>query len=66
MRFLYIVTRGMDDPTLASVPLHLAANGSVELGREVSVVLSGHATELAIIQKKRSNYLLDPACSPNS
>jgi predicted peroxiredoxin len=48
MRLLYIVTRGMGDPTLASVPLHLAANGSVELGQEVSVVLAAHATELVI------------------
>lgn len=48
MRFLYIVTKGMSDPTLASVPLHLAANGSVELGQEVTVVLAGDATELAI------------------
>jgi len=48
MRFLYIVTKGMSDPTLASVPLHLAANGSVELGQEVTVVLAGDATELVI------------------
>jgi predicted peroxiredoxin len=48
MRFLYIVTKGMSDPTLAPVPLHLAANGSVELGQEVTVVLAGDATELVI------------------
>jgi len=48
MRLLYIVTKGVGDPTLASVPLHLAANGSVELGQEVSVVLAGDATELVI------------------
>src|SRR5215212_4186331 len=48
MRLLYIVTKGMDDPTLASVPLHIAANGSVDLGQEVSVVLAGDATELVI------------------
>ncbi|HEU4848151.1 MAG TPA: hypothetical protein VFT03_08125, partial [Rubrobacteraceae bacterium] len=28
--------------------LHLAANGSVELGQEVTVVLAGDATELVI------------------
>src|SRR5215218_9249089 len=38
----------MDDPTLASVPLHIAANGSLEIGQEVSVVLAGDATELVI------------------
>ena len=48
MRMLYIVTKGIDDPTLASVPLHLAANGSVDIGQEVSVILAGDATELVI------------------
>ena len=44
MKLLYIVTKGMDDATLASVPLHIAANGSLEIGQEVSVVLAGDAT----------------------
>ena len=48
MRLLYIVTKGIGDPTLASVPLHIAANGSVELGQDVSVVLAGDATDLVI------------------
>ncbi len=48
MRLLYIVTKGMEDPTLASVPLHIAANGSVDLGQEVSVVLAGDGTDLVI------------------
>ena len=48
MRLLYIVTKGMDDPTLTSVPLHIAANGSLEVGQQVSVVLAGDATELVI------------------
>ncbi|MDP9457974.1 MAG: DsrE family protein [Actinomycetota bacterium] len=48
MRLLYIATKGVGDPTLASVPLHIAANGSVELGQEVSVVLAGDATDLVI------------------
>ena len=45
MRLLYIVTKGTDDTTLASVPLHIAANGSLEIGQEVSVVLAGDATD---------------------
>jgi len=45
---LYIVTKGTDDATLASVPLHIAANGSLEVGQEVSVVLAGDATDLVI------------------
>jgi hypothetical protein len=48
MRLLYIVSKGMNDPTLASVPLHRAANGSLEVGQDVSVVLAGDATELVI------------------
>jgi predicted peroxiredoxin len=48
MRLLYIVTKGMGDPTLASVPLHIAANGSLDIGQEVSVVLAGDATDLVI------------------
>ena len=48
MRLLYIVTKGTDDATLASVPLHIAANGSLEVGQEVSVVLAGDATELVV------------------
>ena len=48
MRLLYIVTKGVDDATLASVPLHIAANGSLEVGQEVSVVRAGDATDLVI------------------
>jgi predicted peroxiredoxin len=48
VKLLYIVTKGSGDATLASVPLHLAANGSIEIGQEVSVVLAGDATELVI------------------
>ena len=48
MRMLYILTKGTGDPTLASVPLHIAANGSLDIGQEVSVVLAGDATELVI------------------
>jgi hypothetical protein len=38
----------MEDPTLASVPLHIAANGSLDIGQEVWVVLAGDATDLVI------------------
>jgi predicted peroxiredoxin len=46
MRFVYIVTTGTDDPTKASLPLHLAANGSVEVGHETAVLLAGDGTEM--------------------
>ena len=48
MRLLYIFNKGMNDPTLTSVPLHIAANGSLEVGQDVSVVLAGDATDLVI------------------
>ena len=48
MRLLYIVSRGINAATAASVPMHIAANGSLEVGQEVSVVLVGDATDLVI------------------
>jgi predicted peroxiredoxin len=48
VKLLYIVTKGTGDATLASVPLHIAANGSIEIGQEASVVLAGDATELVV------------------
>ena len=47
MRILYLSTAGSSDPTRASIPLHIAANGSIEAGIECAVVLAGDATELA-------------------
>ncbi len=47
MRILYLVTTGPGDPTKASIPLHIAANGSVEVGQESAVVLAGDAVDLA-------------------
>ena len=46
MKVLYLATTGASDPTRASLPLHIAANGSVEAGQECAVVLAGDATEL--------------------
>jgi predicted peroxiredoxin len=46
MKVLYVATTGAADPTRASLPLHAAANGSVEVGQECAVVLMGDATEL--------------------
>ena len=46
MKTLYMVTSGSADPTRASIPLHLAVNGSLEVGHAVTIVLAGDATEL--------------------
>lgn len=49
MRFVYIATSGSGDATKASIPLHLAANGSLEIvGQETAVVLLGDATEIVV------------------
>ena len=42
-----MATSGAADPTRASLPLHLAVNGSLEVGHTVGIVLAGDATELA-------------------
>lgn len=46
MKILYLATAGAADPTRASLPLHIAANGSVGEGQECAVVLVGDGTEL--------------------
>lgn len=48
MKIIYFVSSGTADATRASIPLHLAANGSVEVGQEASIVLGGDATELMV------------------
>lgn len=48
MRILYMATAGIGDPTRLSLPLHLAANGSLEAGQEVDIVFAGDATELLL------------------
>lgn len=48
MKFVYVSTSGADDPTKASLPLHLAVNGSVEVGQDVTVILAGDATEMLL------------------
>jgi predicted peroxiredoxin len=46
MKMLYMVTSGPADATRASIPVHLAVNGSLEAGQTVGIVLAGDATEL--------------------
>jgi predicted peroxiredoxin len=48
VQILYIATSGADDATRASIPLHLAANGSVEADQDAVVALIGDAAELVI------------------
>jgi predicted peroxiredoxin len=48
MKITYFVSSGPADATRASLPLHLAANGSIEVGHEAAIVLGGAATELLL------------------
>ena len=48
MKIAYFASAGTADPTRASIPLHLAANGSVEVGHETAVILGGDAAELLL------------------
>jgi predicted peroxiredoxin len=48
VRVAYFASAGTADPTRASIPLHLAANGSLEVGQEVSIILGGDAAELLL------------------
>lgn len=54
MKMLYMVTAGAADPTRASIPLHLAVNGSIEAGQTAAIVLAGDATELLKAQVRES------------
>jgi predicted peroxiredoxin len=48
VKFVSMTLTGTADPTRASIPLHLAANGSLDVGHEVTVVLAGDATEIVL------------------
>ena len=48
MKITYFASAGIADPTRLSIPLHLAANGSVEVGQEAAIILGGDAAELLL------------------
>ena len=48
MKITYFASAGSADPTRASIPLHLAANGSLEVGHETVIILGGDAAELLV------------------
>jgi predicted peroxiredoxin len=55
MKILYLARTGAADATKASLPLHIAANGSVEAGQEPAIVLVGDATEL--VARERAEHV---------
>jgi predicted peroxiredoxin len=48
VKITYFASAGTADPTRASIPLHLAANGSIEVGQETEIILGGDAAELLL------------------
>jgi predicted peroxiredoxin len=48
VKITYFASAGTADPTRASIPLHLAANGSLEVGQETAIILGGDAAELLL------------------
>ena len=48
MKITYFASAGTADPTRASIPLHLAANGSIEVGQDTVIILGGDAAELLL------------------
>jgi predicted peroxiredoxin len=54
VKFAYLTLVGASDPTRASIPFHMAANGTVEVGYEALILLAGDATELLQGQTRES------------
>ncbi len=46
MDVLYIAASGPSDPTRASIPWHLAVNGSFQADQSTGIVLAGDASEV--------------------
>ena len=46
MDILFSAASGSADPTRASIPWHLAVNGSLAAGQEVGILLLGDAAEV--------------------
>jgi predicted peroxiredoxin len=48
VKITYFASAGTADPTRASIPLHLAANGSIVVGQDTVIILGGDAAELLL------------------
>jgi len=48
MKILYLASSGASDPTRASIPLHVAVNGSVVEAQECAIAFVGDGTELVL------------------
>ena len=48
MKMLVWATSGASDATKASIPLHVVANGCVEVGHDSALILAGDAADIII------------------
>ena len=48
MKMIVWATAGAADPTKASIPLHVVANGCLEVGHDSALILAGDAADLII------------------
>lgn len=48
MKFVYFCTTGASDATKASIPFHMAVNGSIEVGQEAAIILAGDGAEIVL------------------
>jgi predicted peroxiredoxin len=48
MKMVVWASAGASDPTKASIPLHVVANGCVEVGHDSAIIMAGDATELVL------------------
>ena len=48
MKMVVWATAGASDATKASIPLHIVANGCVEVGHDSALILAGDAAEMMI------------------
>lgn len=48
MRMVVWGTAGTSDPTRASIPLHVVANGCVEVDHDSAIILAGDAADLIV------------------
>jgi len=48
MKMLVWATAGAADPTKASIPLHIVANGCLEVGHDSALLLAGDAADMIV------------------
>jgi predicted peroxiredoxin len=61
-KVLFVGTRGVDDPTAATLPFHLAVNGAVAAGQQAEIALAGDGAGL--IRSENSDRVVGVGIPP--